>query len=446
MERRVFVCLAVLVGAGLTSCFADSADDARTEKLIRVTLKCDEEFRESPFDGLAADLVTGEGRRKGSKPTGQRMIFNALPGATVSLLDAAKKGDDPAIVTLSAKDDGKTLRLRVDGHVCYKDDIPCTIRIPMGLKREDLAEQLELLKKAKKNNHTEGLTVVLELDDSCLPVLKELKGTGVGLAFGNAPDEKRLVATRREELSRAIAEVEPRQVMIDDRALPLLKGEFSKLEGLSLIMDRSSPVVPDLSRFTALRHLTLVNFQGHPDLKPLQKLTKLKALTVFGEDSENLAAIGSLAQLRFLLIASKAPGDVSFLKRLPALCYLSAEFPADTDFSFAERMPDLQTLCIMNANEKLNLKPLEKLRNLRWLALSQHPIGNDAIKDFTAGDYKSVKQLKKARPDVEVVEYYGLCLGSAWLLVLAAVAAMAAWAVRRCRMARSPVCRSQVVR
>jgi len=220
--------------------------------------------------------------------------------------------------------------------------------------------------------------------------------------------------------------------MIDSPGFDLLKGRLSKVESLFLIMDvRAGNAVPDLSKLANLRHLVLFvaddKGPGVIDVKPLAKLTQLKALTVFADGCKNAGAIGSLVNLQFLTMAWKSPGDLSILKRLPNLRYLAAQFPADADFSFVEKTPNLQTLSIMNMDETQNLKPLEKLRRLRCLAVSRE---NNA-KVFRIEDFKNVAEFQKARPDVEVVECQGMCLGSFWLLPLAAAAAVVAWLIRR---------------
>ncbi len=186
MTRKSVVCLAVLLAAGCLPCFADKTDAPRQGKLIRVTLRCDEKCLCAPFDSIATDLVTVE-RSTDAKKGETRMVFNGLPRATVSLLREGPKDDAPIVLTLFPEDDGKTIHLTVKNDVCYQNDIPCTIRIPANITRENLAKQLDALKKAKKDKHTNGLTVALQLDDSSVSVLKELKGSRVGLFLGKAP-------------------------------------------------------------------------------------------------------------------------------------------------------------------------------------------------------------------------------------------------------------------
>lgn len=228
---------------------------------------------------------------------------------------------------------------------------------------------------------------------------------------------------------------------IDARGFDLLKDRLSKLDSLSLNLGSPNAAnVPDLSKLTNLRHLSLADESGRFDLKPLEKLTQLKALTIYAKECKNAGAIGSLVKLEFLSILFRSPDGLSMLKSLPDLRYLAAAFPADTDFSFAEKMPRLQTLGILEVGEKHNLKPLEKLSHLRCLALSQYlELGKGNTSSFEAGDFKNVKEFEKARPDVDVVSYRGLCLGSFWLLPLAAAAAAAAWLIRRHRVGHKQV-------
>jgi len=372
------------------------------------------------------------------------MTFECLPGATVWLTERGDNSKDGGILTISPEDDGKTLHLRYGEHACYKNDALCTLDFTDAKNAKDIAKQLDILKQAKKDKKLDGLTVILDFNASILPVLQELKGSGAGVAVDTIPDRKDLPDAVLQKLCRAIEGVEPRLLEVDTRGFDLMKNRLSNVE--SLIVGTDSPSgggIPDLSKLTRLRYLTLLVEKGTAavDLKPLEELTQLKVLTVFSMDREckNADAIGSLAELRFLTMLSKSPCDPSVVKRLSNLRYLAAPFPADVDFSFAEKMPDLQTLCIMNVGEKHNLKPLEKLPHLRCLALSQEPVG-DGKKPFEAKNFKNVKEFEKARPDVDVVEYSGICLGSFWLLPLAAAAAVAAWLIRRRRVANRLAC------
>jgi len=445
MTRKRIGCLAALFGTACLLGFASKLDAAKPEKLIRVTLESNEEFGVIPLECLGADVVNPGGRSNDMERTPKRMTFECLPGATVWLTERDNDSKHGGILTILPEDDGKTVHLRYGEHACYKNDALCTLDFTDAKNAKDIAKQLDILKQAKKDKKLDGLTVVLDLDDSSLLILQELKGSGAGLAIETKLDAKSLSNTLYQKRFRAISEVEPRLLEIDCRAIALVKGRLPKVETLFLLGTDfpSGDVISDLSKLARLRHLLLLVEKGTAavDLKPLEELTQLKALTVFSMDQEckNADAIGSLAELQFLALLSKSPCDPSVFRRLSNLRYLAASFPADVDFSFAEKMPDLQTLCILNVEEKHNLKPLEKLPHLRCLALSQEPVGGGK-KSFKAMSFKNVKDFEKARPDVDIVEYSGICLGSFWLLPLAAVAAVAAWLIRRRRVGKRLAC------
>jgi len=443
MTRRTIGCLAVLLGAGCLLGFAGKSDDAKPEKLIKVTLECEKNFGVMPLYSLGADVVNLGGRSKDTKELGsKRIAFDCLPGATVWLIsedsNPNQKGLAAAILRLLPEDDGKIVHLKFKDQVCYKNDVPCTIAFPKTFKAKEIAKQLEVLRRAKKATMRDSLTVSLEIGAASLPILQELKGSGASISYEDISHGKNLSEAVSKELARAIGEVEPRQLMIDSRGFTRIDGGLSKIEALFLDV-KPANAIPDLSKLATLRHLTLANEPGSLDLKPLEKLTQLKALTVFAKECKNASAIGSLGNLEFLVMMVQSPGDLSIFKNLPNLRYLAAEFPADTDFSFVEKMPNLQTLCILNVGEKHNLKPLKKLSHLRCLALSRGR-ERDESKPFAAKNFKNVKEFERARPDVEVVEYRGLCLGSFWLLPLAAAAAAAAWLIRRRRVGSRLVC------
>jgi hypothetical protein len=445
--RRCVLCLAVLLGACCFLALAGKSNGAEPEKLISVSLESGKKaFTVMPLYCLGVDIVNPNQRCKDVGGGKKQMSFDCLPGAMVWLEDpkdasteSESKSKSEAFLTILPQDAGKTLHLRFDGCVCYKNDVPCSIAFPRNRTAEQTQTRLDLLRGAKKNNQLEGLTVSVYGDDASLPVLNELKGTGVGLML-DAPSDKKIMAISKQ-VARAAVEVKPKRLTTDNGTLALLDGDLSTVESLLLVCEASKEVVPDLSRLTSLRHLLLAAGAEVKtiDATHLSKLVNLTTLTVFADECKNVEAIGSLKDLQFLVVCSKSPGDLSFVKRLSKLRYLAAAFPIGTDFSFVEKMPDLQTLCILDVKEKHNLRPLEKASRLRCLALSGEDIAS-ADEKFVQKDYKNVKELQKARPDVEVVEYQGICLGSFWMLVLAAMAAVAAWVVRRCRRGNRLAC------
>jgi hypothetical protein len=415
---------------------AGKSDGAEPEKLINVSVEGEKKaFTVIPLNCLGVDVVNPNQHGKDIGGGKKRMSFDCLPGATLWLegpKDASRESDptSEAVVTILPQDAGKTLQLRVDDCVCYKNDVPCTIRFPRDRTAKETQARLQLLRRAKKNNQLEGLTVSVYGDDACLPILNELKGTGVGLMLDTPSEKKKLIAVSKQ-VARAVVEVKPRQLTTDIGTLALLDGDLSMVESLLLAYLESKQVAPDLARFTGLRRLLLIPGEDVKtiDAGPLGKLTKLTVLTLFADDCKNVEKLDTLRELQFLVVCSKSQGGLSFVKHLSKLQYLAAAFPVDTDFSIVEKLPDLQTLCILNISEKHNLKPLEKASHLRCLALSREGVA-DGDKEFVPKSYKNVKEFQKARPDVEVAEYQGMCLGSLWMLVLAALAAITAWLIR----------------
>ena len=148
-----------------------------------------------------------------------------------------------------------------------KNDVPCSIEFPWP----DAADKLDALKQALKGKNTDDLTVILPFKANSLPVLRKLKGSGVGILFhSDTPNDREPSEAASKELARAIVEVDPRRLTIDDRDFALLGDRLSKIESLSLEMHTQA--VPDLSKLATLRHLMLKNESGGLELRPLEKL------------------------------------------------------------------------------------------------------------------------------------------------------------------------------
>jgi hypothetical protein len=438
MARRILVCLTVLLGAGCLAGFAAAADGGKPGKLINVTLDSEDEFGVVPLHSLGADVVNLAGRSEAGQQGTKRMTLECLPGATVWLIAKEANQDNLPILTLLPDDDGKTLHLKFAKYIAYKNGVPFSVDLAKAGSAGEAAKRWKAAKQAMEGKSREGLTLMVDFDDGSLSVLQELKGSGVGLFFPDSPDVNKFPKEAAAKLQDAIGDVEPKRMTLTEGGFAVLGGSLAKVESLYLKMEHGG-AIPDLSKLTSLRCFLLANEGGSLDLKPLAKLTQLRALTVVGNECSNAGAIGSLKNLEFLAMVFKSPGEAAILRGLHNLRYLASEFPADADYSFAEKMPGLQTLCILNVSEKHNLKSLAKLRQLRCLALSRNR-ERDESKTFVAAGYENVKEFQKGRPDVEVVEYRGICLGSAWMVVLAAVAAVAAiaaWLIRRRRIGSS---------
>jgi hypothetical protein len=426
---------------------ASTGQASAPEKLMTVVLKCDQAFKVIPFMSVGVDVVNSGGKSKNSRSEATRMSFDYLPGGVVSL-----EGPQVGTLWLQPEDDGKNLQLKVDGPVLYKNDTPCWItfegtidpgenpksKVPAQKKKN---ENIETAKKrfsqcmsaidlAKKRGQTKELLVNIPPGDASLRVLRALRGSGAGIAYtSDQPADKGIRGALSKDFVQAVDEVEPRMLIINCRRFAELKDRLAKLEGLFLVFDPGDSL-PDLTDLTPLKKLRMLNLlffnQSSPsgdgnmriDLKGLENMKQLKALTVFGPKVENGDILNSLSGLQFLVMASDSELPAA-LSNLRDMRHLAGTFPFATDFSFAERMPHLQTLCIFNVNEQHNLKPLENAHRLRCLAVPNSTITG------------SIGELQKARPDVDVVEYIGMCLGSFWLLPAAGLAAFAAWLMRR---------------
>jgi hypothetical protein len=444
--RRCVPCLVVLLGAAGLLPLAGKARGAESDRLIKVTIECDEEFLVSPLQCLGVDVVNASGRGKNPGASTKKMAVECLPNAVlwVCVKDPENKNKlkPESVVRVLPEDDGKTARLRFGDYVCFKNDVPCTVEF---VKEQTAAQRDQLLgfvKLAVDGKKADGLTVALPGDESSLPIVEQLKGSGVGIVLNVATDDKKKTVTASKKVLRGVVEAKPRLLTVDCETLALFDGPLSAVESLVLdIPESSKGVVPDLSVLTQLRHLLLVAGKQAKaiDLTPLAKLIHLKALTVFVDRCASVEAIGSMTELEFLTLWCKSPQKTLSYDKLSKLRYLAVAFPVDADFSFIEKTPDMQTLCILDFDAKHNLKPLEKATRLRCLALTtDDEEGKKKKVDFRG--FANVKEFQKARPDVEVVEYQGICLGSLWILVLAALAAVAAWAVRRYRRGNRLAC------
>lgn len=438
-------------------CEANATPVKPPEKLLRVTLYSDKgTFSVMPLWCLGADVVNLGGKSVDAvNGKVHRLTFECLPGAVVGIV--SEEGRRICYMVVDPEDDGKMMQLRFDKHILYKDGIPCWIDMAAvmdagnGKDRKSLEERkvqcLDALASVKSTMRGHGCGVGIGFSDSFIPVLRELKGSGAGIAFcGDVNDKSRKVIS--EEFVRAVGEVKSRQLMMDCRGFADLHGNLPAVESLLLAVSPGE-ALPDLSGLTNLRHLYVINLgpddKCEIDAKSLANLVRLKSLTLLSKNIHNVDAIGLLAELQFLVVLTdldsrrqKAPlhSDLSFLNRLGRVQYLAAGFPTDANFTFAEHMPYLQTLCILNLDKSHDLTQLVKLPHLRCLALDDDPKNTspDGIRQVRL----HLAEFQKARPDVEVVQYKGMCLGSFWLLPLTVVAGIAAWVFRRHAVDRTP--------
>jgi hypothetical protein len=449
MTRNRSSYAALLLGAiCFLGCDANATPVKQPEKLLRVTLYCDKgTFSVMPLWCLGADVVNLGGRSVDAvNGKVHRLTLQCLSGAVVGIV--SEEGRRICYLVVTSEDDGKMIRLRFDQDILYKDEVPCWIDMAdamdpgKGKDHKSLEERkakcLEALGTMKNTLPGQGCGVGIGFSDSFIPVLRELKGSGVGIAFcGDVNDKTRKVISK--EFLRAVGEAKARQLMMDCRGLADLRGDLPAVESLLLAVPPGESL-PDLSGLTNLRHLYVISFGPgcQIDAKALEHLVRLRSLTLLATNIHNIDAIGLLSEVQFLVVLTdldsrrekvSLQGDLSFLNRLGCVQYLAAGFPTDAGFEFAEHMPYLQTLCILNLDKSHDLTRLVKLPHLRCLALEDDPKNTSPEKIRQVRLH--LEQFQKARPDVEVVQYKGMCLGSFWLLPLTVVAGIVAWVFRR---------------
>jgi len=470
VEMGLCVLLGLAVAAFVSADETPLADGSGTtsvappERMMSVTLECPDGgvIKVAPMLSLGVDVVNTTGMGKLGQEPGNRLSFACLPDAVAYLMvgygDASPTGgakpaetgksprevDAPLFLVLRRGDDGKTLKLRIDGPFVYVNDSPASLYFDVPKAREqdkkgaaartlksqirDAVKRLEELKNTQAA--WEHFGVAIGMDEECLPILEVLKATGAGVYINGSSAVVKTPESVKDTLFRAVVEVNPHQLMIEGADLARLKGDLSFVETLYLGVDIHG-VPSDISRFRNLRHLAFVGDKGAIDLARVECLTQLRAIGSYGDKCRNADRIGQLRELRYLSLISDddAPlENMSILGNLPHLKYLAIK-PAGDDVSFVEKMPELQTLCIP-ISEQQDLKPLAKLASLRCLAVC----GSEAdVKKALA--QKNVSEFQESRSDVKIVPYQGICLGSLWLVPLAAGAAAAAWWIRRRRRA-----------
>ncbi len=446
--------LAPLPGFPQTRQFRIHAPVRAPGQLIRVTLESGGfPFAILPEQSIGVDVVNVGGKAKDLEAELRRITLEALPGAVAGIFAGEDGQSELFYLPLASADDGKTIRLRVDGPLLYRDNRPCFLDLAAisdarkAAEAQDATEEakeklrrfvraFERLWKNREIKEADQFGMMLDLDDidHILPILRELKGSGTGIYFSSAGDESRSKVSK--EFVRAVGEVNPRQLMIDCQGFADLDGDLPGTESLCLLVRRGERL-PDLSKLKRLRHLYILAEDDQPaiDLGPLRHVPQLQSLNVWANRVE-IGGVRSLSELQFLTFFGHTLTDVSVLNSLPRLRYLTGRFALDTDFSFVERLPYLQTLAVLDTSPHHRLDLLARAPRLRCLALrsgdslggkSEPPL--DEIKGF-----RHVRRFQEERPEVEIMEYRGLCLGSWWFLVALLAAAVLARAVRRHRM------------
>jgi hypothetical protein len=162
-----------------------------------------------------------------------------------------------------------------------------------------------------------------------------------------------------------------------------------------------------LAHLTNLEYLELEGCKGIEDFSALANLKNLKSLTLGECDGlTNLSPLASLTNLETLCLGNNQLKDLSGLDRLAGLRRLGL-FP----------LPP----------EGTDLSPIHRLKKLEILL---------APKDEVEKRQKDIAGIRQALPGVKVV---GICMGSAWAVLVLALGAAAGLAIRRLRRPTGPL-------
>lgn len=423
------------------------------EKLMKVTLECEEglEIFAVPLLSAGVDVVNYGGKGRNARSGGRRLSIEYLPSAviyaTIKLTGSGdtKKQEGEILLPLLSSDNEKTLRLHVSGPCVYMNNDLVFVAFT-EISNPGTWIQKSAPKHSDKRRDTLRY-VIIGTYDKYLPVLQWLKSSGIGVGInvdtekiGEGDSEKTKVIPLSKKCARSLVDARPKYLFCGDcgnvkkAAIPF--RDLTNLKNLIVFNDAKDSLeayqIP-LAGLTKLRHL---NVHGCiVSSTELSKLANLRSLSffLFYDHSQStlpdLKVLAKMPQLRLLTILFENADEMEILNKLPRLQHLTAVFPVNTDFSFAERMPYLQTLGILNITEAHDLVPLAKHPSLKCLALRES--GGGSFDEISAFD--NVKKFKRSRPDVLVIEYHGMCLGSFWLLPLAALAGIVAWLIRRRR-------------
>ncbi|MGD9127589.1 MAG: hypothetical protein PVH19_09445, partial [Planctomycetia bacterium] len=172
------------------------------EPLKKVTLESEEGYRVGivPLfsSGVEAVNTLGKGAKGEEAVAPKRLTIEYLPGAVLlGKIEFPKSDkeeqDNEFFLPLEASDDGKVLRVRMEGACVYVNDA-CVV---VGFREvKDIEKWLKTHgEKVKKTLRF----AVVDANDRCLPVLKWLKGTGVGIGIGGMQDEDDKEASKKDK-------------------------------------------------------------------------------------------------------------------------------------------------------------------------------------------------------------------------------------------------------
>ncbi len=182
-----------------------------------------------------------------------------------------------------------------------------------------------------------------------------------------------------------------------------------KLRSLS-IMESDITNISFLDNLKDIVGLNLSNCDMITGINPVQKFTNLKCLSLI--NCENLADIeilNSLTSLRWLSfnpgITEEEAGILAgHLKKIQVVELISCKNIKNA--AVLEQMKDLSCLSVYNTD--IDISSLYGLKGLRYLSLP----------DSIYADPIQLAQVQDKIPNCVIVPSHGLCLGSAWLLLM----------------------------
>jgi Leucine-rich repeat (LRR) protein len=358
--------------------------------------------------------------------------YRASDGPTPKIIFtdwSASIGDTTIALSLDEKDGRKWLNSASDQQLA---------RLRMVAVPADLdAGTLAAIKRISAANPNVDLTV--ESDGTLRLVLPLFKPRAV-FAGGEDMSSLAILANQPQLETLLISASKPgsldnlpslprlRRLVLGDwkiaEAGPLPEG----LSGLqSLVVVRSD--MKDLSALRALpagiEELSLQNSKELEDVTGLDKLTELRALSLWSDDDESSVPLPDLVSLR----------------KLRWMC-LPPQISQAQLAAFANAHPNLMFLQLPKTEHPIDLTPLRGMKDLQGLVLGGTYENLELLREFTSLRYIGVSEkiwddssaqiaaIRKALPDAVVVRVSPICLGSGWILLLVPVLGFA-WLRRR---------------
>ena len=200
---------------------------------------------------------------------------------------------------------------------------------------------------------------------------------------------------------------QPEGIIYRNQLLTIIKLEASNkninditgIDRLSNLveLDLSGNQISDISTLSKLENLQKLNLRSNDisDLSPLANLTKLEYLNIHSNNSiHSISALKQLTNLNTLIMANIQIGEeASILERFNDLRYLNLRNCGIKDLEFIRAMRGLEYLNLYGNHEIQSIEPLEDLRFLDTLILTDVPIGDqiDILENLTMLSYLNLR-------------------------------------------------------